>query len=325
MTTRGPSTPRRAPGDVDLALARLAEAQLGLVTTAQVLALGFGRHVIDHRLRVGTLEPVLRGVMRLRSSEATGPQQILAHALAVPGSAVTGVSAAVIHGLPTPPRRGPGDGKVVLLVGRGREPEVAGVSIIRLPPGVRSLPTRRWFAARVTTPAVSIVLAARHLPPETVERWIDHALAHRSATMSQVRAAMARFPSRTLPGRRSLEVALAARGSGRARFRSLNERVVRSWISRAGLPPGIPNHVVEVPGDPIGVEVDVAWPSARVGLEISPFHTHGSRAAQERDAERRRKLALARWTVIEATDPDLVDERAFRRIVGALRTLLDGA
>ena len=45
---------------------------------------------------------------------------------------------------------------------------------------------------------------------------------------------------------------------------------------------------------------------AAVALEVSPFFTHGSRAAQERDAERRRLLAAQRWLTVEATDPDLV-------------------
>lgn len=73
------------------------------------------------------------------------------------------------------------------------------------------------------------------------------------------------------------------------------------------------------------VEVDFGWIGARVALEVSPFATHGSRAKQERDAERRSQLTLARWSVVEALDADVVDQRAFARKAASLRTLLDAA
>src|SRR5262249_55002916 len=41
---------------------RLARAQHGVVTSAQLKALGFTRHAIDHRIATGRLHPVDRGV-----------------------------------------------------------------------------------------------------------------------------------------------------------------------------------------------------------------------------------------------------------------------
>lgn len=43
-------------------------------------------------------------------------------------------------------------------------------------------------------------------------------------------------------------------------------------------------------GDGEVIEVDFAWLPAKVGLEVSPFLAHSSRATQERDAYRRRGL-----------------------------------
>jgi len=71
------------------------------------------------------------------------------------------------------------------------------------------------------------------------------------------------------------------------------------------------------------VEVDFAWPDAKVALEVSPFFTHGSRVAQDRDIERRRLLTAERWLTVEASDPDLESRHAFDRCITTLCDLLD--
>src|SRR5215203_7252223 len=47
---------------MDRAIGALAERQYGLVSRAQLLELGLGRRAIEHRLELGRLEPVHRGV-----------------------------------------------------------------------------------------------------------------------------------------------------------------------------------------------------------------------------------------------------------------------
>ena len=115
---------------------------------------------------------------------------------------------------------------------------------------------------------------------------------------------------------------LAARTDGIGHRSDLEQKVAR-WLRAAGLSGWRRNLKVPMPdGDPI--EVDFAWPDHRVALEVSPFFTHGSRQKQERDVERRRALVLQGWRTIEATDPDLENEVAFRRCVSGLRELLSG-
>lgn len=91
------------------------------------------------------------------------------------------------------------------------------------------------------------------------------------------------------------------------------------WLLNAGLPKPHSNLVVN------GIEVDFAWPRFKIGLEVSPFFTHGSEVTQQRDAERRRILQTAGWRVIEATDTHLAGEAAFAPIVADLRSLLRSA
>jgi len=47
---------------LDRAIGELAERQHGVVTRAQLSELGVGRRAIDHRLELGRLRPVHRGV-----------------------------------------------------------------------------------------------------------------------------------------------------------------------------------------------------------------------------------------------------------------------
>lgn len=77
-----------------------------------------------------------------------------------------------------------------------------------------------------------------------------------------------------------------------------------------------PNFVVYVGGR--AYELDFAWPHVRVGLEVSPFFTHGSEKTQLRDLEKRRALKSVGWTIIEATDPDLVSFKTFAVVVQLL-------
>lgn len=103
--------------------------------------------------------------------------------------------------------------------------------------------------------------------------------------------------------------------------RSAMERYVGRWLDAEGLRGWRQNHRVFV-ADGETIEVDFAWPEAKVALEVSPFFTHGSRAAQERDVERRRLLVAAGWVTIEATDPDLVDRNSFGVIARSIRLAL---
>lgn len=70
------------------------------------------------------------------------------------------------------------------------------------------------------------------------------------------------------------------------------------------------------------VEVDFAWSSVKVALEISPFFTHGSQEKQRRDLNRRRALTEAGWRIIEATDEHFCDQVSFLQIIAALREVM---
>lgn len=182
------------------------------------------------------------------------------------------------------------------------------------------MPWERWHGTRLATPASTLVLLPRYLDPQTVERCLDHSIAHRLTTVAVVQDLLERLPTRAVVGRRILLELLLQRLDG-LRYRSNVEQKAALWLSAAGLLDWQPNYRAHVGGGET-VEVDFAWPGAKVGLEISPFFTHGSRSAQERDAVRRRLLVAQGWRIVEATDPDLETQRAFARSVESIKALL---
>lgn len=297
---------------IDAALRRLARPQLGLVTVQQAVRAGIDRSALDRRRTAGMLVPVFSGVTRLASAPATSAQRILGAALAVPASIVAATSAGVAHGMPI----GSGPEAPIVTTDRSRSGRVDGVTIIRQHV---ALPSRPWHTARVATPEATLVLLPRFVDDGTVERCLDHCLVHRLTTVARVRLLIDELPHRTVVGRRLLLDLLDGRRSGIGHRSGLEQRVGR-WLTQAGLGGWHRNYEVPVVGDP--VEVDFAWPDAKVALEVSPFFTHGTRAAQDRDIERRRLLTAERWSTVEATDPDLVSRQAFEAIVVALRDLI---
>ena len=258
--------------------------------------------------------PFFRGVMRLASVESTVRQQALAAALAVPRSIVAATSAAIVHQMPVPTRSLPAD--VVLSVATDRLVRVRGITVVR---HLIVPPSTGWMTARVATPTATLLLLPRFVDAAVVERCLDHCVAHRLITVRAMRALLERTPPHAVHRRRLLVDLLDARSNGMGHRSRIEQRVGR-WMGNAGLRGWVRNYRVAVGGGD-EVEVDFGWPITRVALEVSPFFTHGSRIAQERDADRRRRLVAIDWRVVEAIDDDVASERAFAAIVSALRSL----
>jgi very-short-patch-repair endonuclease len=301
--------------EIDEILRRIAHPQLGLVTVAETSEAGVNARALARRRESGTLVPVFAGVMRLGAVPPSRVQHILAASLAVPGSMIGAASAAVVHQMPIPFALG-GAHPLVVVNGR-RSPRTAGVDVVRTS---QTWPDQRWCTTRVTTPPATLLLLPRFVDPGTIERCLDHCLAHRLASVRAIDDLMRQLPARAVPGRRMLLDLLAERTSGIGHRSGLEQRV-RGWLNDADLRGWQKNYRVPV-GDRGFVEVDFGWVRHKVALEVSPFFTHGSRVTQERDAERRRLLVAQGWSIVEATDPDLEHQHAFAGCVSSLRTLL---
>ena len=301
--------------DLDARIRAIASTQLGLVTVAQATRCGIDKHALAGRRDSGALVPLYPNVMKLAPFATTPQQRVLGAALAVPGSVVAATSAAIVHLMPVPARVI--QDATVLSVSSGRAVRMPGITVVRqrfIPP------SKRWMSTRVATPAAAILLLPRFVDDATVERCLDHCLAHRLTSVANLRELIGATAPHAVFRRQLLLDLLAARTDGIG-HRSGKEQMVGRWLKRAGLTGWTRNLTVCVDASGRVVEVDFGWLHDRVALEVSPFFTHGSRVTQDRDAERRRLLAVATWRVVEAVDADLASERAFARIVTTLRAM----
>lgn len=299
---------------IDAQLRRISATQLGLITVEQARKFGVDRHALARRRESGALVRVFGDVMCMPQVASTPAQRVLAASLAVPGSTIAATSAAAVFDMPIPP--GQTGEKVVLSVGGSRIVRISGITVVRQ---TTTWPSRTWMTTRVATPAAAIVLLPRFVDDFTVERCLDHCLARRLTSVATMRALIERLPRQSVFKRALLRDLLADRGSGIGHRSGLEQRVAR-WLARAGLRGWTRNFRVNV-DDGQTVEVDFGWDAISVALEVSPFFTHGSRAKQERDAQRRRLLVRRGWQVVEAVDSDVVNERTFASTIATLRAL----
>jgi very-short-patch-repair endonuclease len=291
----------------DRAVARLAELQHGVVSRAQLLVLGFGKHAIQSRLDRALLHPVHRGVYHVGYIAPTPLASEMAAVLACGRRAVASHrTSGYVWALLPKPR---GDVHVSGAV-RGHR---SGIRAHRVPVDSNEVACCRGIP--VTSPARTMVDLAAELEPLQLESLIAEA------------------ERRDLLRRRELVATVEASGqrSGCVRLRELlrdehtplltrsdTERRLLRLIRAAGLPR--PEHNV-----PVGpYELDMLWRDARVVVELDGYEFHSSRAAFERDRARDAELQASGFVVLRFTwrqvkdQPELVIARLARTL--ALRS-----
>lgn len=77
-------------------------------------------------------------------------------------------------------------------------------------------------------------------------------------------------------------------------------------LRAAGVPPPVRQHVIRYDGQVVA-RVDLAWPDARVYLELDSERHHGSWTARRRDLARQNRLTAAGWAPVRHTWADYAD------------------
>jgi very-short-patch-repair endonuclease len=272
----------------DFVIARLAGKNNRVVTWSQLVAAGVGRGSIDHRLAIGRLFRVHRGVYLLDPPHDASRLTLFTAAVAAcgKGACLSHRSAAELWGV-LPGKSGPVDVTVV-----GRNPgERDGIRRHRSV-AVRRRDVRVRQGIRVTAPARTILDLATCIAPGDLERVVAGAERDGLARDRELRAALARCP--THPGAARLEAVLT-RAGGPALTRSEAEARLLALIRDAHLPAPATNIPLN------GFEVDFLWPNRRLVAEVDGFAFHGDRRAFERDRARDAALVAAGHRVIRVT------------------------
>jgi len=288
-------------------LADVACAQHGVISRAQLAALGLQSWVIGHEVRVGRLHRVHRGVYAVGHRRISREGRWIAAVLAVGAdAALSHASAAALWGVRTVPA-GPID--VTLPTRNGRKAR-AGVTVHRARLSLEEITVQRSIP--VTTPARTLLDLAEHLTPVRLARAVNEAERLRLFDLKAIDAVL-----RANPGRRGatpLTVAVAQhRPEPQATRSELEDRFI-DLCRLHRLPPPRVNALVH------GLEVDFLWPDSKLIVETDGHALHGTRAAFERDRARDVELATHGLRVVRFTYRQV--EREAATVVRALRALL---
>jgi very-short-patch-repair endonuclease len=264
------------------------------VSRAQLLAAGFSRRAIAHRIHLGRLSEQYRGVYLVGrpSIEPLGLET--AAVLYFDGDAVLSHgTAAALWGIT---RQVPHDVHVTL-VGRDCRPR-PGLTVHRVATLDRS-DLRQRKGLPVTSPARTVLDLAGELEIDDLESAVAEARVHRLLRPGELEAAMRRAPGRK--GMARIRAMLEAEHDP-ALTRSRAERLTLKLIREARLPEPIVN------GRFLGIRPDLRWPREKLVVEFDGRQFHGHALAFERDRRRDQLLVAAGYRVMRLTWTQLVTE-----------------
>ena len=295
---------RKAGSSADeRAIGALAERQHGVVSRAQLSGLGLGDGAIEHRVRLGRLRPVHRGVYTIGHRLLTQHGRWMAAVLAYgPDAVLSHRAAAALWGIR-------GGTWVEVTVPGGRRGR-SGIEVHRavLPDDERT--THRGIPT-TTVPRTLLDLSAvvkRH-EVRSALRKAEHL---RLTDPLSLHDLTTRYPRR--PGLKAIRALLEEASIGARIIRSELEERFQDFLIRIGLPLPQTNVLIE------GYEVDCVWPEQRLIVELDGHATHSPAHAFELDRARDRRLEAAGWRVIRITwrqlelEADLV-EADLRRLL----------
>lgn len=288
--TAGPSG---VGGGGDWALAQLAAGQSGVVSRAQLRALGLGRGAIAHRIAAGRLHPLHRGVYAVGHAALAADGRFRAALLACgPTAVLSHRSAAALWGLR------PANGAIVEVItaDRGRR-DGRGIVLRRartlVPADVASV-----HGIACTSVARTLLDLAAVLDRRSLERALEQAEVLRLYDGRALAEILGRGRGRR--GARLLREVLAEHGSEPTLTRSQMEELFLSLCRQHGLPAPRVNAPVAL-GRRRTIEVDFLWPARGLVVETDGWGAHGTRAAFDRDRRRDSELLLAGLRVVRFT------------------------
>ncbi len=277
-----------------------------MVSRAQLLEFGVTRRGVEHRLAVGRLHVLHRGVYAVGHRVLSAKGHWMAAVLAGgPGAVLSHRSAAALWNIRPTARV-----RIDVTVGRNRRPR-RGIEFHRTELPQDEKTTHEGIP--VTTVARTLVDLAATLDRARLEKALTQAEIQRLHTGLPLNAAVQRHATR--PGVTKLAAAIDnTRWTENITRSELEDRFL-AFLDDAGIKRPETNAIIE------GLEVDCVWRDKKVIVELDGRGTHGTRQAFERDRERDRLLQAAGWPVIRITWAQLhLQPAAVRR---DLRKLLD--
>jgi very-short-patch-repair endonuclease len=264
----------------------MVRRQHGVLTRADLLALGFGTRSVEHRVASGRLFLVRRGVYAVGRRELTPDGERMAAILACGRDAVLSHrSAANLWGIGREVV-----GRVDVTIPRRSRLERSGVKV-RCRPGLQAGSVVRRRGIPVTDPVQTLIDLATELPEMRLERAVNQADVHELVDPETLRQA--------LTGHRGeLGVKKLATLLDRHTFRLSDsdlEVLFRPLALAAGLPLPLTKHWL------LGYETDFFFPDLKLVVETDGLRYHRTPAQQARAAKRDQTHVAAGYRIVRFT------------------------
>jgi very-short-patch-repair endonuclease/predicted transcriptional regulator of viral defense system len=286
----------------------LAASQHGVVARQQLIDLGMSQRAIEHRLAIGRLHRIERGVYAVGRPELSRRGKWMTAVLSCgSGAAISHRSAAALWGFG---RERPGRIDVsVPFPSPRRRP---GIHVHRRP-GLSAADVTIEDGIALTRPVLTMIDLARHLEAKTLERAINEADRLDVIDPESLLDALDDYVAR--PGVGRLRELLGVQV-----FRLTDSELERRFlrlVRDAKLP--LPQTGTRLNG----FKVDFHWPGLGLVVETDGLRYHRTPAQQARDRERDQAHTAAGLTTLRFThaqihsDPELV-LRTLRRVIRRL-------
>jgi len=276
----------------DAPLLRLAGRQHGLVTTAQLLALGYGKQGIWRRVEAGVLFRVFRGVYAVAGAKDTFEFRMMSAVLASGnGAVVSHRCAAALFGL----RRIRCDQPEIIVFGRAA-PRIDGLRSHRRDV-LTAADRTRIGVIPVTTPAWTLLdLAADGIEPMRVGGALDDVLVRKLATLQLIERVVARALGQRVGGAQLLAALVEERRRGKKPSETGLEDELLEVFRAYGLPEPVRQFVLPLPGGGTA-RFDAAYPDLLLGFEADGDKWHKGLLDRMRDEARDEQAGLIGWTI----------------------------
>ncbi len=301
--------------DFDARVAAIAARQWGLITLAQVLECGGDRHRAHRRVIAGRWRRIHPGVFLVAGHPIQWETRMMGEVLAAgEGSLASHRSAAVLWDV-----EGFRPGRPQLSAPRHHRPRGLDARVhestdlhLAEPVLRRGIPTTGLVRTLLDVSAV--------ITPAALEHAIDAVLRTTPVEWPDLYSTLVLHSRRGRNGCGFLRAVLDERFGDKVVTDSWFERCVRRLLIDAGLPVPVSQH--NVYDGPVFVgELDLAWPDARVGIELQSKAFHLNATSFERDPRKLNRIRLLGWDVLEFTWAFYVDhpERLCTQVGQALR------
>ena len=260
----------------------LVRRQHGVISRAQLLALGLSRHGIAHRVETGRLHPVFPGVYAVGRPEVSQRGCWMAAVLFCgEGAVLSHESAAALYCIRGRAQRA----EIEVSVPAGRNPRTEGIRIHRR---TTRLETGWYDGIPVTSPLATLIDLAARLPKDDLEAAINEADKRDLIHVDALREALHDVEPR--PGLRQLRQIIDRRTF--VYTDSKLERVFLPLALRAGLPQPETQRYVN------SYRVDFLWRLLKLLVETDGLRYHRTPLQQNRDLVRSQLHKADGWEVL---------------------------